>query len=67
MKPIQGQAELMMERHQVQMTLFKPLTRAQNAEIPLDFSDKIANAFPLLLSQFGLVFCHLQQNMTTIS
>lgn len=67
MKPIQGQAELMMEKHQVQMTLFKPLTRvAQNAEIFLDFSG-IANASPLLLSQFGLGFCHLQQNITTIS
>lgn len=68
MKPIQGQTELMMERHQVQMTLFKPLTWvAQIAEILLDFSDKIANAFRLLLSQFGLGFCPLQQNVTTIS
>lgn len=44
MKPTLEQAELMMETHQVQMTLFEPLYQvAQKSELPLDFSDKRAN------------------------
>lgn len=60
MKPTRGQVELIMERDQVQMTFSVLLNQvALKSEIPLDFSDRKVNTFPLLLKPVGVRFLSL--------